>query len=229
MELLDTSYYELFTRGSVISIILGFVFWLYRKTPSLKVNKRNETGKIILTMRNNKDCDVKISHIRLVRKSLIKEDIYNENTLSGLIQKNDGFFYTSQNDDLGIEMKKNSSSKEIVISYIDIHSLYDDFLPYNYSLKYQMQYLNNIVRMPKCHIAIYLDSGKTIYVDIPKDYYRCYKEYIKFRFEHDFEIYCGRSLTSIHFKNQEQKLLYQKNLLDRYSINIRTFHCLVNR
>ncbi|WP_421385888.1 hypothetical protein [Aeromonas veronii] len=214
---------------SISCVLLPIAFWFYKKRPSIKVMIKRLNNGVSISVRNKKDVHIKINHIVLVNGPRFRGALeFDRNSYFGLIDSDEYGFQTTQNDDLGISLEPNGPSVNLDISYSKISYLYAYFLPYKRCAVYGVEYLDKMVKMPKCYLAIILDSGGYKLIDLPSDFYRFYKNNISFELDREFSIFLGEhpKITQ-SFKSYECKLKYGSYLLERYSMMRRTYHYLL--
>ena len=212
-----------------LTIIITGVLWYYKKNPSIKVSVHNTDSNVYITVRNHKDAHVKIKHVLLVKKSRFRNRFqFDPNSFFALVDSDKYGFQSTQNDDLDISLEPNSPTVNFDIPYSRITHLYEYFLPYKQCNVYNAVYLEKVVKMPRCCLAIVLDSGKHKLIPLPPNFYPFYREGIGHELDRDFIIYLGEHPElSLHFATQEHKLKYEKWLLGRYSMTRKTYHYLL--
>ncbi|CAM4163161.1 hypothetical protein SHDE107825_07545 [Shewanella denitrificans] len=107
--------------------------------------------------------------------------------------------------------------------------LYDDFIPYDYSVSpLQIKYLRKPVKMPICHIGIYLKSGKIVCVPIPEEFYNYYRKNEGDSFDTDFDIIMGRGDVTLTFNSTAAQIEHLKMLREAYFVVRRNYHLLLH-
>ncbi|MEC6831332.1 hypothetical protein VXS06_06065 [Photobacterium toruni] len=209
--------------------MIPIIWWFYKKNPSIKISVCKEGSNILLTVRNHKDANVKIKHIRLVKINKFKKGLqFDHNSFFSLVDNDEYDIQSTQNDELNILLKKNSSALSFDIPFLKIVHLYDYFLPYKNCKTYNSFYLDQVVKMPRCHIAIILDSGRYKIIPLPTDFYCFYRDYIGSTLDRDIVIYCGEYPTlSLNFLSFEERLRYGDWLLGKYYLARKTYYYLL--
>ena len=206
---------------ALLQSLLDCFLWFYRKSPNISVKQESKKNCITLIVRNNKDVDIEIKHLLLVKKGyLMSKDYFDECSFFSLYDNpNDELTLTTQNDDLNIGLKVNSKAIELEIPYDKLCSLYEFFIPYKFHEKYEVKYLDKPVKMPKCHIAIHLRSGKIKHIKLPNSFYSYYQNQLNTKYEQDIRILSGKTRVRISFESTEDYEKYKEELLDRDSIS----------
>ena len=225
-----TTVIDIFTSpllGGVLGVFtvgLSFAIYLYKKHPSLVTKFSHSQSGLILTLRNKKDVSVNVSYIRLVKKNGSKP-IVESNSFFYVVPSDKYDFQSTQDDNLEIEIKPNSSVKELHINYLNLKYLYDFFIPYErHGLPFKQ--LNRRTKMERCHIAIYLTSGRIQYIPLPLNFYDYYRDSIRMEFERDFLNFSGKGMVKIHFSTKEHERKYKEELLQKYEIACRNYYFL---
>ncbi|WP_318514193.1 hypothetical protein [Photobacterium leiognathi] len=205
---------------TIISIVSGFVFYFYKKSPSLSIDWNG--SNIILY--NKKETSVVIRNIRLVKRDRLKF-CFEPNSFYHVYPSDIYGIQSTQDDPLNIEVKPNDLVKELQIDYRNLKSLYDYFLPYEYENSV-IKKLNKPTKMIKCYIAIYLTSGNVKYTPLPADFYDFYRDSFLYEYSEDFKIFSGESKVRINFQTKDSKYFYKENLLSNYEISRRNYYYL---
>lgn len=207
-----------------VATLLGIWHWFYKKQPSVKIIINSEADSISVSIRNHKDVDVRVKSVLLVKKKRFRKKLeYDKNSFHRLVDFDTSDISFSQNDDLDILIKSNSPALDLQISFSNINSLYDHFLPYKISKTYSFHYLEKAVLMPKCYIAIVLDSGKYKLIALPKSFYSFYKNFIGREAEPRLKD------LEIRFCNNKERIEFNEWMLTRYEISRRNYYRLLEK
>lgn len=220
----------------LVSSVVGFitligtgVLWYYKKNPSIKVSIQKSNNSISILVRNHKDAHVKVKHVLLATKSRFKNGLhFDHHSFFSLVDNDQYGFQSTQNNNLDMTLEPNGSVVNFDIPYSKVVHLYGFFLPYKRCNVHSKLYLDKVVKMPKCYVAIFLDSGKYKLVPLPSEFYPFYRKYVGHELDRELAIYLGEHPElSLSFQTREQKLKYEKWLLDRYSITRKNQHYLL--
>lgn len=209
--------------------VVAILFWFYKKTPSIKVSIKKSVDGICFTVRNHKDVSVKIKHVQLVRKYKLKCGFeFKCESSYGLVDSSKYDFDFTQIDDMDICLMPNSPGEELSVPYWKVFMSYDEYVPYKYSPVLREKYLDRVIMMPRCHLAIILDSGKTKFIPLSNDFYHSYKADKIKDIERELSIYAGMHPdVSLMDSNLESKREYGEWLLNKYFMAIKTFYYLL--
>ncbi|XDF78962.1 hypothetical protein AAFX60_017385 [Aliivibrio fischeri] len=176
-------------------------------------------NNIELTILNRGHVYVEIEKVNLVVKGLFSiKDEYDSGYWGDLIR------WYFENDEFDVEKLKlfpNSDSRKIEIELDSIEMQYKKFLPYNDE--------GNIikpVKMPKCHIGIFLTSGEVFYIKLPSNFYYLYRETIGS--QHDRELAQLSNEPSRYYFYDSPEELHQKqqSVLNEYLKARRNYNLL---
>ncbi|MGI2147437.1 hypothetical protein ACRN97_02220 [Shewanella baltica] len=222
-------YLGLFTAIiTIIGIFIGLIIWYYKKRPSVKANVVVKKDLLKLRLRNHKDSLAEIDHVRLVKKRAFwRVPEFNDNNYGYLVDSKNGNIFPFQSDELNIAISPNESVKEFKIYFSNIAGLYDDFLPYEYLSFQKVKSLSKPVKMPNCHIGIYLKSGRIVCVSLPEEFYSYYRRKEGSLFDTDYDILMGQGDITLTFNSMEANMEHLKRLRESYYVVRRNYHLLL--
>lgn len=215
--------------GSVIgAAAVASTIWhyFYKKDRVIKVLNNEGHQHLSLSIWTNRESEVKIKHAKLVRKSLFNsKPMVHKDCYGYLIEHPIDRFLCTQDFELDIKIVPNSAVQHFKIEYRNIAMLYDSFLPYRYDK--EVLELRSMTKMITCHIGLYLDSGKIIYIPIPDSFYDYYRNCVGTKYDEDIQMsFETHPRTKYHYTSEDIKIESQKKYMDYYQISRTNFYLL---
>jgi hypothetical protein len=160
--------------------VFGFLFWLYKKQPAIKLSLDYGSNGLLLSVSNIKDIDIEIKYIQLVRRAGLFKYEMSDSLFGSLVDNSSSeAIMKSQHDEINSILKSNSAPINFHIHYYNLFFLYDDFINWvPYPEITSLRVLADPIRLPNCYIQVVTTSGKKATIHVPELFYDRYKKHI---------------------------------------------------
>jgi hypothetical protein len=204
--------------------VFGFLFWVYKKQPAIKLSLDYGSNGLLLSVSNIKDIDVEIKYIQLVRHAGLFKYELSDSLFGSLVDNSSSeAIMKSQHDEINCILKTNSAPITFNINYSNLFFLYDDFINWVYYPEVtSLKVLADPIKLPNCYIQAVTTSGKKAKINVPELFYDRYKKHIADQMNDDLMMLNPNSRQRyINASDSKAKLI-----LDAYKAAVKTSYLM---